>query len=100
MLTYSIDKNGKVQDMKCTVCAKYEEQIKGMPNFSNVFTKGSKNYRKSVIEEHANKSGPYLQATSLHLKCKGVPLIGQVLRGGFVLPSERGCSTSVFESLW
>ena len=86
--------------MKCTVCAKYEEQIKDMPNFSNVLTKDSKNYRKSVIEEHANKSGPYLQATSLHLKCKGVPLIGQVLRGGFVLPSERGCSTSVFESLW
>ena len=26
-LTYSIEKNGKVQDMKCTVCAKYEEQI-------------------------------------------------------------------------
>ena len=43
-LTYSIHINGKVQDMKCTVCAKYEEQIKDMPNFSNAFIKGSKNY--------------------------------------------------------
>ena len=73
-LTYSIDKSGKVQDMKCTVCAKYEEQIKDMPNFSNVLIKGSKNYQKSVIEEHVSKSGLHLKATSLHLKSEGVPL--------------------------
>ena len=73
-LTYSIDKNGKVQDMKRTVCAKYEEQIKDMPNFSNVLIKGSKNYRKSVTEEHGTKSGPHLKAMSPHLKYKDVLL--------------------------
>ena len=39
-----------------------------MPNFSNALIKDSKNYQKSVIEEHATKSGPYLKAMSLHLK--------------------------------
>ena len=73
-LTYSIDKNDKVQDMKCTVCAKYEEHIKDMPNFSNVLIKSSKNYGKSVIEKHANKSGPHLKAMSIHFKYKGIPL--------------------------
>ena len=73
-LTYSIDKSGKVQDMKCTVCAKYEEQIKDMPNFSNVFIKGPKNYQTLVIEKHATKSRPHLKAMSLHLKYRGVPL--------------------------
>ena len=45
-----------------------------MPNFSNALIKDSKNYQKSVIEEHATKSGPYLKAMSLHLKYKGVLL--------------------------
>ena len=73
-LTYSIHINGKVQDMKCTVCTKYEEQIKDMPNSSNALIKGSKNYWKSVIEEHATKRRPHLKAMSVHLKYKGVPL--------------------------
>lgn len=60
--------------MKRTVCAKYEEQMKDMPNLSNVLIKGSKNYQKPVINEHATESEPHLKAMSLHLKYKNVLL--------------------------
>ena len=60
--------------MKRTVCAKYEEQMKDMPNLSNVLIKGSKNYQKPVINKHATESEPHLKAMSLHLKYKNVLL--------------------------
>ena len=41
-LTYSIDNNGKVQDMKWTVCVKYEEQIKDMSNFPTSLSKAQR----------------------------------------------------------
>ena len=60
--------------MKRTVCAKYEEQMKDMPNLSNVLIKGSKNYQKPVINEHATESEPHLKAMSLDLKYENVLL--------------------------
>ena len=41
-----------------------------MPNFSNALIKDSKNYQKSVIEEHATKSGPYLKAMTFILSIR------------------------------
>ena len=73
-LTYNIGKNDKINDMKCTVCTDNEKELKQLPNFNDVFIKGSKNYKKSVIEEHA-KSGQHLMAMNLFLKSKGTPLI-------------------------
>ena len=70
-LTYDTDKDGKVKDMKCKFCTKYEEEIKTMPNFSNLFIVGSKNYKKSAVEDHATKSKHHLKAYNLHLKSKG-----------------------------
>ena len=72
-LTYNIDKNDKINDMKCTLCTDYEKELKKLPNFNDVFIKGSKNYKTLVIEEHA-KIGQHLMAMNLFLKSKGTPL--------------------------
>ena len=71
-LTYDIDKDGKVKDMKCKFCITYENDIKNLPNFTNIFITGSTNYKKSAVEDHATKSKHHLKAYNLYLKSKGV----------------------------
>lgn len=73
-LTYEVDKAGKARNLKCKFCTEYEPQIKKMPFFSNAFIIGSKNYKKSAVEEHAVNSKPHQRAYELHLKAKNVPL--------------------------
>ena len=73
--------------MKCIVCTDYEKELKQLPNFNDVFIKGSKNYKKSVIEEHA-KSGQHLMAMNLFLKSKGTPLIERAKTFSSVNPAN------------
>ena len=51
----------------------FEPKIQEFPNFSDIWIKGSQNYRKSAVEEHAkNKSGnpkhPHSMAYKLYLE--------------------------------
>ena len=39
--------------LQCNVCKKWKEKIISVKNFSDIFTKGSTNYRKSTIADHA-----------------------------------------------
>ena len=57
--------------MKCKFCITYENDIKNLPNFTNLFIIGSTNYKKSAVEDHATKS-KHLKAYNLYLKSKGV----------------------------
>ena len=71
-LKYDIDKDRKVKDMKCKFCITYENNIKNLSNFTNIFIIGSTNYKKSAVEDHATKSKHHLKAYNLYLKSKGV----------------------------
>ena len=46
--------------LRCNVCKKWKEKIISVKNFSDTFIKGSTNYRKSTIADHAK--------TAQHLK--------------------------------
>ena len=51
----------------------FEHKIREFPNFSDIFIKGSQNYRKSAVEDHAkNKGGnpkhPHSVAYKLYLE--------------------------------
>lgn len=72
-LTYETDSNGKARNLKCKVCIMYEKRICNLPNFSDMFIKGSQNYKKSAVEDHAkNRSGnpkhPHSVAYKLYLE--------------------------------
>ena len=41
------------EGMKCTLCCQWEEKIHSCGNFSEVFLKGSTNYRLSSVNDHA-----------------------------------------------
>ena len=47
-----IDVNG----MKCKVCKKWEAKISSVKNLSDAFLKGSTNYRKSNVSDHAKST--------------------------------------------
>ena len=38
--------------LQCNVCEKWKEKIISVKNFSDIFTNGSTNYRKSTIADH------------------------------------------------
>ena len=57
-LTYDVDSDGKAKNLKCKYCIMFQDAIKDLPNFSDIFIHGSTNYRKSGVEHHArNKTG-------------------------------------------
>ena len=58
-----IDVNG----MKCKVCKKWEAKISSVKNFSDAFLKGSTNYRKSNVSDHA-KSTQHVKSCDLEEK--------------------------------
>ena len=93
-LMYNTDKNDKINDMKCTVCTDYEKELKQLPNFNDVFIKGCKNYKMSVIEEHA-KSGQHLMAMNLFLKSKRTPLIEHTKTLSAVNPANTDIITGL-----
>ena len=45
-----------------------------MPNFSDIFIAGSRNYKKTSVEEHATKCKPHARAMEFHFKSKGMSL--------------------------
>ena len=49
----------------------YQDDIKDLPNFSDIFIVGSRNYKKSAVEEHATKCKSHLKAYKLYLISKG-----------------------------
>ena len=46
--------------MKCELCVKWEDSIKGCKNFQRAFLDGSTNYKSSAVSEH--------EETDQHLK--------------------------------
>ena len=65
--------DGKARNLKCKFCIMFEDKIKDLPNFSNIFVKGSQNYKKCVVESHVkNKTNdprhPHTVAYNLYLK--------------------------------
>ena len=81
----------KVKDLKCKFCTIYESIIATMPNFSNIFILGSKNYKKSAVEDHATNNKHHLKAYGLYLKSKAVPIAQRAK----VLSSVSSCSDVV-----
>ena len=55
------------RNRKCNVCKKWKEKIISVKNFSDTFIKGSKNYRKSTIADHA-KTAQHLKSLELEEK--------------------------------
>ena len=50
------DSNDKTKDLKCNFCVSNEKEMHLMPSYSDAFIVGSKNYKKSAIENHAKVS--------------------------------------------
>ena len=78
-LLYDSDSNGKARNLRCKFCIKYEHKICGLPNFSDIFIKGSQNYKKSAVEDHAKNKGdnpkhPHTVAYKLYLEESNVEL--------------------------
>ena len=72
-LDYTVDSNGKVKHMKCKFCTKFENAIKTIPNYSNIFVMGSTNFKKSAVEDHAKNSKHHTKACQLHFESKCIP---------------------------
>ena len=78
-MEYETDSQGKARNLKCKFCVMFSEKIRDLPNFSDIFIKGSQNYKKSAVEDHAkNKSGnpkhPHTLAYKLYLDSQDVGL--------------------------
>lgn len=70
-LIYDTNLDGTVKSFKCKVCTQFVKDIEGLPNFSDLFIKGSTNFKKSAVVDHATKSKHHLKALNLYLKGKG-----------------------------
>ena len=53
--------------LQCNVCKKWKEKIISVKNLSDTFIKGSTNYRKSTITDHA-KTAQHLKSLELEEK--------------------------------
>ena len=73
-LEYAIDTNGKVKHLTCKFCKLFEDKIKTMDNYSNIFARGSTNFKKSAVSDHAKLSKPHAKACKLYFESKEVPL--------------------------
>jgi hypothetical protein len=73
-LEYAVDSNGKVKSLTCKFCTAFEDRIKTMDNYSNVFVKGSTNFKKSAVIDHAKISNPHAKALKLFFESKDIPL--------------------------
>ena len=78
-LLYETDSQGKARNLKCKFCIMFKEKICNLPNFSDIFIKGSQNYKKTAVEDHAkNKSSnpkhPHTLAYKLYLDSQEVAL--------------------------
>ena len=59
--------NGKVQKIKCVVCAKFENQIKNMKGYSRSWIDCTESIKKDSIEKHI-KGEPHKYAKEADLK--------------------------------
>jgi hypothetical protein len=55
-LTYNVDAAGKARNLRCKFCIVFEDKTKGLPNYSDIYIKGSTNYRVSAVKDHAKNS--------------------------------------------
>ena len=62
-----------VKDLKYNFYVSYEKEISLMPSYSDALAVGSKNYKKSAVEDHA-KSKPHMKAYQLYLCSQRVSL--------------------------
>ena len=58
---------GKVKRIKCVVCAKFADRIRGMKGFSQTWVEGTESIKKDSLEKHI-KGGPHQFAENLALK--------------------------------
>ena len=78
-LTYDVDAAGKARNLRCKFCIMFEDKIKGLPNYSDIYIKGSTNYRVSAVKDHAKNSNgdpqhPHTVAYSNFLKANGIEI--------------------------
>ena len=52
-LLFDSDANGKARNLRCKFCIQFEDKICDLPNFSDIFIHGSRNYKKYRVEDHA-----------------------------------------------
>lgn len=57
----------------------FEDKIKGLPNYSDIYIKGSTNYRVSAVKDHTNNSNgdpqhPHTVAYGNFLKANGIEI--------------------------
>lgn len=76
-LTYSVDASGNARSLRCKFCIMFEDKIKGLPNYSDIYIKGSTNYRVSAIKIHAKNSNgdpqhPHTVAYGKFLRSNGI----------------------------
>ena len=63
-LRYDVTDRTYVSSLKCSRCAQFSGQLKGVRNFSPAFIEGSKNLRASAFKDHA-RSDMHKQAMHL-----------------------------------
>ena len=78
-LTYDVDAAGKARNLRCKFCIMFEDKIKDLPNYSDIFIKGSTNYRVSAVKDHAKNSNgdpqhPHTVAYGNFLKANGIEI--------------------------
>ena len=67
-LYYEKDASGVPTALFCKFCTDHEEEIKSIDGFTNQYTKGSTNFRKSTVEYHAKNTKSHTVAHGLHIK--------------------------------
>ena len=79
----------------------FEDKIKGLPNYSDIYIKGSKNYRVSDVKDHAKNSNgdpqhPHTVAYGNFLKASGIEI---EQRGNKIAKSCDKANTDVVSKL-
>ena len=78
-MLYDVDAEGKARNLRCKFYSMFVDKIRDLPNFSDMFVKGSQNYKKSVVEGHGkNKNNdprhPHTVAYNMYLQSGQVDL--------------------------
>ncbi len=100
-LTYDVDAAGKARNLRCKFCMMFEDKIKGLPNYSDIYIKGSTNYRVSAVKDHAKNSNgdpqhPHTVAYGNFLKASGIEI---EQRGNKIAKSCDKANTDVVSKL-
>ena len=78
-LQFDRDAKGKARNLRWKFCIQFNPKISSLPNFTDIFIKGSQNYKKSAVVDHAkNKNNeplhPHTVAYKLFLETSKMSL--------------------------